>query len=63
MKKGKLWGPPSNLIVFSIVADVTTIAAFKVYGEVLFHPDHISASFENRVLTLIAAQSFAACQP
>ena len=54
---------PVNLVAISMVADVTTIAAFKVYGEVLFHPDQISASFENRVLTLIAAESFAACQP
>ena len=46
-----------------MIADVPTIAAFKVYGEVLFHPEQISASFDNRVLTLIAAQSFAAWQP
>ena len=47
-----------------MVADVTTIAAFKVYGEVLFHPEQISARLDNWVLlTLIAAQSFAACHP
>ena len=46
-----------------MVADVATIGAFKVYGEVLFHPEQISARFDNWVQTRIAARSFAACQP
>ena len=34
---------------------VTTIAAFKVYGEVLLHPEQISAKFDSWLLALIAA--------
>ena len=60
VKKGNLWGLPVNLIAFSLVAGVTTIAAFKVYGEVLLHPEQISAKFDSWVLALIAAVSFAA---
>jgi nucleobase:cation symporter-1, NCS1 family len=60
VKTGNLWGLPVNLIAFSLVAGVTTIAAFKVYGEVLLHPEQISAKFDSWVLALIAAVSFAA---
>ena len=34
-----------------------SIAAFKVYGEVLLHPEQISAKFDSWVLALIAAVS------
>ncbi len=47
MRKGNIWGLPVNLILFSLVAGVTTTAAFAVYGEVLIHPDQISAKFES----------------
>ena len=57
--KGNLWGLPINLILFTLVAGVTTIAAFKVYGEVLLHPEQISAKFDSWVLALIAAVTFA----
>jgi NCS1 family nucleobase:cation symporter-1 len=57
--KGNLWGLPVNLILFTLVAGVTTIAAFKVYGEVLLHPEQISAKFDSWVLALIAAVTFA----
>ena len=60
VRTGNLWGLPVNLIAFSLVAGVTTIAAFKVYGEVLLHPEQISAKFDSWVLALIAAVSFAA---
>ena len=56
---GNLWGLPVNLIAFSLVAGVTTLAAFKVYGEVLLHPEQISAKFDSWVLALIAALTFA----
>src|SRR5471030_640690 len=59
VKKGNLWGLPVNLIAFSLVAGVTTIAAFKVYGEVLLHPEQISAKFYSWVLAAIAALTFA----
>jgi NCS1 family nucleobase:cation symporter-1 len=59
VRKGNLWGLPVNLIAFSLVAGVTTIAAFKVYGEVLLHPEQISAKFDSWVLALIAAMTFA----
>ncbi|HEY2254310.1 MAG TPA: cytosine permease, partial [Variovorax sp.] len=59
VKKGNLWGLPINLILFSLVAGVTTIAAFKVYGEALLHPEQISAKFDSWVLALIAALTFA----
>ncbi|MFD4838233.1 NCS1 family nucleobase:cation symporter-1 [Achromobacter sp. NPDC058515] len=59
VKKGNLWGLPVNLIAFSLVAGITTIAAFKVYGEVLLHPEQISAKFDSWVLGLIAALTFA----
>jgi NCS1 family nucleobase:cation symporter-1 len=59
VKKGNLWGLPINLIAFSLVAGVTTIAAFKVYGEVLLHPEQISAKFDSWLLALIAALTFA----
>ena len=59
VRTGNLWGLPVNLILFSLVAGVTTIAAFKVYGEVLLHPEQISAKFDSWLLALIAALSFA----
>jgi len=59
VRKGNLWGLPINLLLFSLVAGVTTIAAFKVYGEVLIHPDQISAKFESWFLAALAAVTFA----
>ena len=59
VRTGNLWGLPVNLIAFSLVAGITTIAAFKVYGEVLLHPEQISAKFDSWVLALIAALTFA----
>ncbi len=59
VRKGNIWGLPVNLILFSLVAGVTTTAAFAVYGEVLIHPDQISAKFESWFLALLAAITFA----
>jgi NCS1 family nucleobase:cation symporter-1 len=59
LRKGNLWGLPVNLILFSLVAGVTTIAAFNVYHEVLLHPDQISAKFDSWFLALLAAVTFA----
>ncbi len=59
VRTGNLWGLPINLILFSLVAGVTTIAAYDVYGEVLIHPEHISAKFESWFLALLAALTFA----
>lgn len=59
VRKGNIWGLPVNLILFSLVAGVTTIAAFEVYHEVLLHPDQISAKFDNWFLALLAAITFA----
>ncbi len=59
VRKGNIWGLPVNLILFTLVAGITTTAAFKVYGEVLIHPDQISAKFESWFLALIAALTFA----
>ncbi|WP_268603228.1 hypothetical protein, partial [Escherichia coli] len=50
---------PVNLVAFSLVAGVTTIAAYKVYGEVLLHPEQISTKFDSWVLALLAALTFA----
>ncbi|MGH8847207.1 MAG: NCS1 family nucleobase:cation symporter-1 [Polaromonas sp.] len=58
VKKGNLWGLPVNLLLFSLVAGVTTIAAYKVYGEVLIHPDQISAKFDSWFLAALAAFTF-----
>lgn len=57
--RGNLWGLPVNLILFSLVAGVTTIAAYQVYGEVLLHPEQISAKFDSWVLAALAALTFA----
>jgi len=38
VRKGNIWGLPVNLVLFSLVAGVTTIAAYHVYNEVLLHP-------------------------
>jgi NCS1 family nucleobase:cation symporter-1 len=59
VRKGNLWGLPINLVLFSLVAGVTTIAAFKVYGEVLLHPEQISAKFDSWFLAALAALTFA----
>ncbi len=59
LRKGNIWGLPVNLILFSLVAGVTTIAAYDVYGEVLLHPDQISAKFDSWFLALLAALTFA----
>lgn len=59
VRKGNLWGLPVNLMLFTLVAGVTTIAAFQVYGEVLLHPEQISAKFDNWFLALLAALTFA----
>jgi NCS1 family nucleobase:cation symporter-1 len=58
LMKGNLWGLPVNLILFSLVAGVTTTAAYTVYGEVLLHPDQISAKFDSWFLALLAALTF-----
>jgi nucleobase:cation symporter-1, NCS1 family len=59
VRTGNIWGLPVNLILFSLVAGVTTIAAYQVYGEVLLHPDQISAKFDSWFLALLAALTFA----
>jgi NCS1 family nucleobase:cation symporter-1 len=59
VRRGNLWGLPINLVLFSLVAGVTTIAAFKVYGEVMLHPDQVSAKFDSWFLALVAAVTFA----
>jgi nucleobase:cation symporter-1, NCS1 family len=59
LRIGNIWGLPVNLILFSLVAGITTMAAFQVYGEVLLHPDQISAKFESWFLALLAAVTFA----
>ena len=59
VRRGNLWGLPINLVLFSLVAGITTIAAFQVYNEVLIHPDQISAKFESWFLALLAALTFA----
>ena len=59
LRIGNIWGLPINLILFSLVAGITTIAAFHVYGEVLLHPDQISAKFDSWFLALLAALTFA----
>lgn len=48
-----------NLLAFCLVAGVTTTAAFTDYGEVLLHPDQISATFDNWFLAALAALTFA----
>src|SRR6185312_6174444 len=57
--KGNLWGLPVNLLLFSLVAGITTIAAFTVYGEVMLHPEQISAKFDSWFLAALAALTFA----
>jgi nucleobase:cation symporter-1, NCS1 family len=59
LRKGNLWGLPINLLAFCLVAGITTTAAYTVYGEVLLHPDQISAKFDNWFLALLAALTFA----
>ncbi|MBG1231741.1 NCS1 family nucleobase:cation symporter-1 [Aestuariivirga litoralis] len=59
VRKGNLWGLPVNLLLFCLVAGVTTTAAFTVYGELLLHPDQISAKFDSWFLALLAALTFA----
>ena len=59
LRKGNLWGLPINLMAFCLVAGVTTTAAYTVYGEVLLHPDEISAKFDSWFLALLAALTFA----
>ena len=56
LRKGNLWGLPINLLAFCLVAGVTTTAAFTVYGEVLLHPEAISAKFDSWFLALLAAR-------
>jgi len=59
VRKGNLWGLPVNLLLFCLVAGVTTTAAYTVYGELLLHPDAISAKFDSVFLALLAALTFA----
>jgi NCS1 family nucleobase:cation symporter-1 len=59
VRTGNLWGLPVNLMLFTLVAGLTTIAAFRVYGEVLLHPEQISAKFDSWFLALLAALTFA----
>ncbi|MEO6606848.1 MAG: NCS1 family nucleobase:cation symporter-1 [Aestuariivirga sp.] len=59
VKKGNMWGLPVNLLLFCLVAGITTTAAYTVYGELLLHPDQISAKFDNWFLALLAALTFA----
>ncbi|MFC3628364.1 NCS1 family nucleobase:cation symporter-1 [Paracoccus angustae] len=59
LMKGNLWGLPVNLLAFCLVAGVTTTAAYAVYGEVLIHPEQISAKFDSLFLAILAALTFA----
>ncbi len=59
LRKGNLWGLPINLLAFCLVAGITTTAAYSVYGEVLVHPDAISAKFDSWFLAALAALTFA----
>ncbi|MGW1714436.1 NCS1 family nucleobase:cation symporter-1 [Streptomyces sp. NPDC002156] len=59
LKKGNVWGLPVNLILFSLVAALTTASASKVYGEVILEPAAISAKFDSAFLVLLAALTFA----
>jgi NCS1 family nucleobase:cation symporter-1 len=59
VRTGNLWGLPVNLVCFSLVAGITTIVAFRVYGQVMLHPEQISARFESWFLALLAALTFA----
>jgi nucleobase:cation symporter-1, NCS1 family len=59
VRKGNLWGLPINLLLFCLVAGITTTAAYTVYGELLLHPDQISAKFDSWFLALLAAMTFA----
>ncbi|MEO8410821.1 MAG: NCS1 family nucleobase:cation symporter-1, partial [Propionivibrio sp.] len=59
VRVGNMWGLPVNLLLFSLVAGVTTVAAFQVYGEVLLHPEQISAKFDSWFLAALAALTFA----
>ena len=59
VRKGNMWGLPINLLAFCFVAGITTTAAYTVYGEVLLHPDQISAKFDSWFLALLAAVTFA----
>ena len=58
LRIGNIWGLPVNLLAFCLVAGVTTTAAFAVYGEVLLHPDQISAKFSSWFLAALAALTF-----
>lgn len=59
LRKGNVWGLPVNLILFSLVAAMTTASASKVYGEVILEPAAISAKFDSAFLVLLAALTFA----
>ncbi|SIO72363.1 nucleobase:cation symporter-1, NCS1 family [Burkholderia sp. GAS332] len=59
VRRGNLWGLPVNLLLFSLVAGITTTAAFNVYGVLLLHPEEISAKFESWWLAALAALTFA----
>jgi NCS1 family nucleobase:cation symporter-1 len=59
LKKGNVWGLPVNLILFSLVAAITTAAASEVYGKVILEPAEISAKFDSAFLVLLAALTFA----
>ncbi|MGB8315645.1 MAG: NCS1 family nucleobase:cation symporter-1, partial [Aestuariivirga sp.] len=59
LRRGNLWGLPINLLAFCLVAGITTTAAYTVYGEVLLHPEEISAKFDSWFLALLAALTFA----
>jgi NCS1 family nucleobase:cation symporter-1 len=59
LRKGNVWGLPVNLILFSVVAALTTAAAGKVYGQVILEPAQISAKFDSIFLVLLATLTFA----
>lgn len=59
LRKGNIWGLPVNLILFSLVAAVTTASAYKVYNEVLLEPGAIAAKFDSAFLALLACLTFA----
>jgi NCS1 family nucleobase:cation symporter-1 len=59
VRKGNVYGLPVNLILFSLVAALTTAAASKVYGQVILEPAVLSAKFGSVWLVLLAALTFA----
>ncbi|GMA17082.1 NCS1 family nucleobase:cation symporter-1 (plasmid) [Deinococcus metallilatus] len=58
VKKGNFWGLPVNVLLFSLVAVITTSGTFPVFGKLITDPIEIVAHIDNTFAVVLGAFTF-----